>query len=198
MRRILLLAFAFTIGLVTACAQSDQELELQEAVQKALHAYSLDTIHASVEHGFVTLTGMVDLCQARLLADRTLSGIPGVKTIWDRVQVSGPTVPDRELKARVTRILADRLHKMGGLVGGLRYGSISAQVQDGAVTLTGNAATQFALPAIEDVAGVPGVKNVIDHVRRVGPFSTDWGSMGAAIGVSEAGAPPPPRSAKPQ
>jgi hyperosmotically inducible protein len=191
MRRILLLAFAFSLGLASASAQSDQELDA--AVQKALRAYSLDNIHASVEHGFVTLTGTVDLCRARVLADRTLSGIRGIAAIWDRVQVSGPTVPDRELKERVTQIIADRLHKMdgGGLGGGLHYGSISVQVQDGAVILTGSAASQFALPAIEDVAGMPGVKNVIDHVRRVAPTSTDWDSMGAAIGVSEIGTPPP-------
>ena len=168
MCRIIIFVFASALGLASASAQSDPKILAD--VQKALHAYSLDSIHASVQNGFVTLTGDVNLCQARVLADRTLSGIPGVIAILDRVQVTGPTFPDRQLKFQVSHIIANRSRKLGGW----QYGSISAHVQDGVVTLTGRAAPQLAYPAVELVAGVPGVKNVVDHVRRITPISPDW------------------------
>lgn len=158
MKWILLLALTFNSSLTCAFAQTDEEI--QAAVLKALSAYSLTSIHASVQKRSVSLTGSVNLCRDRLLAYETVSRIHGVKAIQDGIEVSGPLVPDAQLKPQIHKIIADRIRKLGDF----GVGSITARVHNGAVTLSGAAAPELAAPAINAIAGVVGVKNVIDHV----------------------------------
>jgi len=46
-------------------------------------------------------------------------------------------------------------------------GSMKAAVRDGSVTLSGTAARELTVPAINAIAGIPGVKEVIDNILRV-------------------------------
>lgn len=179
MGRTLILALTLTIGLNCASAQSDQDI--QAAVQKALHAYSLTTIESVVRNGSATLTGSVNLCTQRLLAVETAARIPGVKTIEDRIEVSGPVVSDQELKAEIHLIIADQIRKLGGF----GVGSMNAHVQHGVVILSGSAAVALVEPAIDAIAGTQGVKNVINHVHRMVPYDADWRSANPPIvGIS--------------
>lgn len=180
MRRILV-AFVLLLGLHSAIAQSDEVIEAN--AQRALKAYSITSIHLSVQHGLVTLTGSVALYRDRLLAEQTLSGIPGIKAIWDRVRVTGPAVPDGQLKAQVTRVIADRLRKLGGL----GFGSISARVRDGVVTLTGTATAKLAFPVIQKISEIAGVRNVIDHVQRVPDYDSGWPNAPDTVGAGAGG-----------
>lgn len=173
MRRILLLVLLFIpLNLTHAFGQTDTEI--QSAVQKAVHAYSLSGIQSSVQSGTVTLTGSVELYRRELLAIETVARIHGVKAIENSIVVCGPSIPDAQLKPQIDRIIADRIHKLGGF----GYGSMKADVKSGVVTLSGSAAPELALPAINAIASMKGVKNVIDHVQRVphtiwsGPQST--------------------------
>jgi osmotically-inducible protein OsmY len=170
-----------TAALSSGAAFGQSDAEVQITVQKVLRAYSLVTVHASVQKGAVVLGGVVGSCRERLLADETVKRIHGVKTLADGIEVSGPSVPDAELKTEIARIIADRIHKLGGF----GYGSIDAHVLDGAVTLSGTAAPELAMPAIDRIAGTVGVKNVIDRVIRVPHFEKIWRSKspGAAAGV---------------
>jgi osmotically-inducible protein OsmY len=88
----LLVGYVF---LVSQASLGQNDENIKSNVQKALSAYSIKSIHPSVQGGVVTLTGTVDLCRTKVLADQLTSGIRGVKSIWDRVEVSGPTVPDK-------------------------------------------------------------------------------------------------------
>ena len=178
MRLTLLLAVSMFLGSKPSFGQNDQNI--QANVQKALSAYSIKSIHSSVQRGVVTLTGSVDLCRTKILADELASGIPGVKSIWDRVEVSGPTVPDKELSKQIENLITDRIHRLGGF----GFGSISAQVHDGVVTLRGYAAPQLALPTTAAVAGIPGIKNLIDHIKPVPPVEAHWQSS-FEIGAGE-------------
>ncbi len=158
------LAFIFALNVTLLFAKSDGEI--QAAVQNALRAYSLAALDASVQSGAVALTGSVDSCRKRLLADRVVSRIHGVKTIQDSIEVSGPSVPDAQLKALIDKIIADRIRELGGF----GYGSMTAHLKDGAVTLSGGAAKELADPTIDQIAGIAGVKNVMNHVVRVPRF----------------------------
>jgi len=161
MRRILLLMLLFTLSLPDALGQSDEEIQV--AAQKAVRAYSLNGIQSSVQNGTVTLTGHVVLCLERLLAIETVKRIHGVKTIKDQIEVSGPRIPDAQLKAQIDRIVKDRIHKLGGF----GFGSIKVNVKESVVTLSGAAAPELAAPAINAIAGTLGVRNLIDNIVRV-------------------------------
>ena len=143
---------------------------IQANVQKVLSAYSIKSIHTSAQGGVVILTGTVDLCRTKILADQLTSGIRGVKSIWDRVEVSGPAVPDKALSKEIKNLITERIRKLGGF----GFGSISAQVQDGVVTLRGYAAHQLALTTTAAVADIPGVKNLINHVKPIPPIEPYW------------------------
>ncbi len=129
MRLNLLLAAAVFLLSQTSFGQNDENIKVN--VQKCLIAYSIKSIHASVQGGVVTLTGSVDLYSTRFLADQLTSGVPGVKSVWDRVEVLSPNVPDEELSKQVKNLIADRIRRLGGF----GFGSISVNVKDGVVTL---------------------------------------------------------------
>lgn len=158
------LASIFALNAPFLFGQSDKKT--QAAVQDVLRAYSLPALNVSVQGDSVTLKGSVDSCRKRLLADQVVSRIHGVKTIQDSIEVLGPIVPDAQLKTQIDKIIKDRIRKLGGF----GVGSIAAIVKDGAVTLSGSAAKELAGPAIDDIAGIVGVKNVIDHVLLVPRF----------------------------
>ncbi len=123
MRLHLLIAAAVVFVSQISSAQSDEII--QTNVQKALEAYSIKTISASVNGGVVTLTGLVALCSRKILADQLTSGVPGVKSIWDRVEVAGPNVADNELRDQISNLIKDRIRKLGGF----GFGSISVETK---------------------------------------------------------------------
>lgn len=170
MRLNLLLAATVLLLSQTSFGQDDENTRVN--VQRCLRAYSIKSIQASVRGGVVTLTGSVALYRTRLLADQLTSGVQGVKTIWDQVEVSGPNVPDEELSRQIKKLIADRIGKLGGF----GFGSISVNVKDGVVTLSGYAAPQLAYPTTTSIGDIPGVKNLIDHVKPVPRSEPHWQS----------------------
>ena len=172
MLRSLAIALTFIFTLNVTCVFAESDSKIQVSARNALRAYSLTTLHASVQKGSVILKGSVNSCRTKLLADEVVSRIHGVKTIQDGIVVLGPRVPDGQLAIQVNRIIADRIHKLGGF----GYGSMTADVQNGAVTLSGTAAPEVADPAVDKIAGVIGVKNVIDQVHRIARFEPHWQS----------------------
>ena len=170
MKGILLLACTLAVGLSPASGQSDQEM--QAVVQRARRAYSLPAIESSVQNATLVLTGSVNLCRDRLLAVQTVGQIHAAKAIDDRIQVLGPRVSDDQLKDQVDRIIAARIHRLGGF----GFGSMTARLKDGVVTLTGTAATKLAEPAIAAIASLPGVTNIVDQVGRIPDYDANWHS----------------------
>ena len=170
MRLSLLLAATVFLLSQTSFGQNDDNIEV--IVQKCLIAYSINSIHASVQGGVVTLTGSVDLYSTKVPCRSVGERSSRCKSIWDRVEVSGPNVPDEELNKQVKNLIANRIRRLGGF----GFGSISVSVKNGVVTLSGYAAPQLAFPTKTAVGDIPGVKNLIDHVKLVPPSEPHWQS----------------------
>jgi osmotically-inducible protein OsmY len=177
MRSSFLIAVLLFLVSTALFGQSDEAI--QASVRKALSAYSIKSIHPSVEKGVVTLTGSVNLCSTRIFADQLASRIRGVQSIRDGVQVLGPVVPDEKLTTQIDKLVADRIRRLGGF----GFGSIAANVNHGVVTLSGYAAPQLTLPTVAAVGDIPGVKNLIVHIELIPPVRPGWDDSGALSGA---------------
>jgi len=177
MRSSFLIAILMFLVPAAMFGQSDEDV--QASVRKALNAYAIKSIHPSVQNGVVTLTGSVDLCGTRIFADQLASRVRGVQSIRDGVQVLGPVVPDEKLTRQINKLVADRIRKLGGF----GFGSISAKVDHGVVTLSGFAATQLTIPTVAAVGDIPGVKNLIVHIELIPPIRPGLNDWGASVGT---------------
>lgn len=124
----------FILAVVASCAPSDKDV--MESVQKTLSANAaLSPVNASVEKGIVTLTGEVDSNELKNLAETSVTGIQGVKSVVNSVTVKpqGPT-PEEMKKAADDALLT----KVNENFATYKIEGITATVSDGIVTLTGN------------------------------------------------------------
>ena len=117
-----------------------------------------DDIKVESKNGVVTLTGVVSGSARKLLAEMTVTVMPGVKKVDNRLTVKGeePTADsDAWINDKVQTTLA--LHRS------VEDSKIEVSVKDGIVTLKGVAASQskkeLATAYAEDVEGVKNVKN---------------------------------------
>jgi hyperosmotically inducible protein len=117
-----------------------------------------DDIKVESRNGVVTLSGVVAGPARKLLAEMTVTVMPGVKKVDNRLTVKGeePTAnSDAWIKDKVETTL--ELHRS------VNDSKIEVSVKDGIVTLTGIAASQakkeLATAYAEDVEGVKDVKN---------------------------------------
>jgi osmotically-inducible protein OsmY len=123
-----------------------------------------DEIKIESKDGNVTLTGIVADNFDQLLAQETLSGIPGVKSVDNRLEVKGepPTAnSDAWIRNKVKNTLL--FHRS---VSGFRT---DVNVKDGIVTLRGEAYSQaqkeLTTEYAKDVEGVKEVKNEMTVAR---------------------------------
>jgi len=119
-----------------------------------------DDIKIESKDGVVTLTGVVAGPARKLLAEMTVTVMPGVKSVDNRLTIKGdePTAnSDAWIKDKVETTLA--LHQ------NVNDSKIEVSVKDGVVTLKGAAVNQakkeLATAYAEDVEGVKDVKNEI-------------------------------------
>jgi hyperosmotically inducible periplasmic protein len=116
-----------------------------------------DDIKISSKNGVVTLTGVVSYESRKALAQETVAGLPGVKSVDNRLGIKGasPTPnSDAWLSERVRTALLFHRNVSG---------STTVHVQDGIVTLRGEASSQaqkeLTTEYAKDVEGVKDVKN---------------------------------------
>jgi osmotically-inducible protein OsmY len=117
-----------------------------------------DDIKIESKNGAVTLTGIVSEEFHRSLAQETVAGLPGVKSVDNRLEIKGaaPTAnSDAWLKEKVhTTLLFHR---------SVSYLKTEVDVKDGIVTLRGNAESQaqkdLTTEYAKDVEGVKDVNN---------------------------------------
>lgn len=159
----LTLMFAATL-LLGACTPTPTSSDTDgrvEASAKKTYVYRThlkdDNIKISAKDGIVTLTGTVAAESHRTLAQDTVEGLPGVKSVDNRLEVNGERAEDHSDKwigAKVKTSLW--FHR-----------SVSSQtgvdVRDGLVTLNGTAASQaqkdLTTEYANDVEGVKSVNN---------------------------------------
>ena len=116
-----------------------------------------DDIKVDSKDGIVTLTGTAIDESHKALAEDTVQGLPGVKSVENRLQVKAPEAPvmsDDWISAKVKFALF--FHRSVSA-------STQVHVKDGVVTLSGFAANQaekdLATAYAKDVEGVKGVDN---------------------------------------
>jgi BON domain len=95
----------FLLAAISIATPAFAQDQTTAAVQKALHSDAFRQIHASVDHGTVTLNGAVDLYSTKFLTERQVSRVHGIVAIRDEVQVGEPTLPDRELHQRLIQAI---------------------------------------------------------------------------------------------
>src|SRR5258708_26131596 len=82
-----------------------EENSITAAAQARLNKKQYKDIHVSVENGVATLTGTVDLAEYKLDAAKSVLHAKGVVAVRNQIEVSGPTVPDQELQAKLSKKL---------------------------------------------------------------------------------------------
>ncbi len=140
-------------------SQMDDRIELSAKQSYLFRTYLKDDdIKIQSRDGAVTLTGIVAENFNKALAQETVAGLPGVKSVDNRLEVKGapPTAnSDAWLRDKVKFTLL--FHRS------VRAGTTEVDVKDGIVTLRGDAASQaqkdLTTEYAKDVEGVKEVNN---------------------------------------
>ena len=120
----------FFIASLASCKQKVSDADLKTSVDNAIAANaSLSGASTNVNDGVVTLTGEVKDDAAKASAETVAKGVKGVKSVVNNLTVAPPPAPvvitaDDPLKASVDATIKT-------------YPGVSATIQDGVVTLTG-------------------------------------------------------------
>ena len=150
----------------------EPQLNLDSRLQSAvLDALALDGCVASadigvgVREGVVSLTGEVDSLVKRTRAARAVEGVPGVRSVANDIAV--------RLRQDQRRTDSDIAHEaVSALVADdeVPDRTIKPRVQDGWIWLVGEAdgegQRRAAMRAVENIAGVKGVTNVVRLKQR--------------------------------
>ena len=140
-----------------------------------------DDIKIQSKDGAVTLTGTVAEEPNIMLAQVTVEGLPGVKSVDNQLKLKdepGTGSPDALISARVKLVLLSHRN--------LNAGKTDVQVKDGIVTLSGEAENQAQIDLtteyIRDVEGVKDVKNdmTVSEVEKT--MGEKAGDVGKKIG----------------
>jgi osmotically-inducible protein OsmY len=140
------------------------DTEIAQAVRRALEDDVFvpdEDIETTVSNGWVTLTGDVQHYRQREDAERAIFRIRGVRGITNTLTVHAHEIPPYVIREAIEEALERRAEREAH--------RIRVQVEDGAVTLTGEVHTWPERRAVVGAAGhAPGVRSVIDHLRYAG------------------------------
>lgn len=120
----------FLFVATTSCNSKAKDSDIKTDVDKAIASNStLSGVSVSVKEGVVTLSGEVKDEATKSSAATTASGVKGVKSVTNNLSVTPPPAQvtitaDDPLKASVDNTIK-------------AYSGVSASIQDGVVTLTG-------------------------------------------------------------
>jgi osmotically-inducible protein OsmY len=157
---LMLAVVALLVTSMPVCAsEMDDRIESSARKSYVFKTYlSGDDIKIQSKDGAVTLTGMVSEEFHKSLASETVAGMPGVKSVDNRLELKGapPTAnSDAWLRAKVKTTLL--FHQS------VSSGKTEVDVKDGIVILRGEAASQaqkeLTTEYARDVEGVKDVKN---------------------------------------
>lgn len=138
----------------------------QRDAEAHLNKSEFNDVRVSVDNGIATLTGSVNLYEYKVDAARRVLHARGVQAVRNLINVSGPTISDKQLRDKLAdEITYDRVGY------GVAFNAITVSVHDGVVTLGGHARTYVDRDsAIALVNTTPGVKDVISDIQ-VDPVS---------------------------
>ena len=158
-------ALTAVLSIPAAFAQQS-DADLQASVQKALGNSSFKGVQVSVQGGEATLTGSVDVYDAKARADQKAHHVKGIVGVRNEIQVAGADVPDAQLQDKLVKAVSyDRVGY------GIVFNNLMVGVENGAVTIDGKVRDYSdRSSAIAIVETTPGVKDVIDEID-VAPVS---------------------------
>lgn len=148
-------------------ADAAGDAQLQAAVQKKINGSKFKNVTIQVSNGTVKLGGTVELYAYKEQADDKAHHVKGVTGVDNEIQIQGKTVSDGQLQQQIGRKVAyDRIGWPDNA-----FNNITVGVQDGVVTLGGNASVPWAAADAAAIArNTPGVKDVVDDIQ-VAPVS---------------------------
>ena len=124
-----------------------------------------DDIKIQSKDGAVTLTGIVSEESHKSLARETVAGLPGVKTVDNRLEVKGQRPAENSDAWLITKVKTTLLFHRS-----VSASATEVNVKDGIVTLRGDAVSQaqkeLTTQYAKDVDGVKDVKNEMVVVSK--------------------------------
>lgn len=168
--RVEMLIVSAVAVLMTAGSLFAQETDRRiESAFKSSYVFKAylkgDDIQVHSRDGVVTLTGTVSEETHLSLAVDTAAGLPGVKSVDNRLEVKGG-IPERNSDAWIRT----RVKTMLMLHGNLDGDKTEVAVKDGRVTLRGEASSLSAKALtteyVKDIEGVMGVDNEMTVAQR--------------------------------
>jgi hyperosmotically inducible periplasmic protein len=133
MKKIASITLVASMLFLLSCSPSDEQIN--QSVQTVLTSNaSLSPVSAMVKDGVVTLTGEVESETLKTLAETSVSGVKGVKSIVNSVTVKPPGPTPEELKKMADDSL---LQKVNANFATYKVTGVTATVADSIVTLTG-------------------------------------------------------------
>jgi len=122
-----------------------------------------DAVKLQVSQGVVTLTGTVANGYHKSLAEETVAGIPGVKSVDNRLEVQGQPPAENSDPWLAVKVRTALLYQRN-----VNLAAIQVEVADGQVTLSGEADSTAQKELTETVAKeVEGVKGVTSRIKVV-------------------------------
>ncbi len=178
-----LVAVAFALLAISApvyASKTDDDIELLARESYTFKTFLKDdNIKIESKDGAVTLTGIVSEEPHKVLAQETVSSLPGVKSVDNRLELKGESAArsaDALVRARVRLALMSHRN--------LSTTDADVYVKDGIVTLRGEATSlaqiDLTTKYIRDVEGVKDVKN--DMTVSKAPRTPAEKTMGEKVG----------------
>jgi osmotically-inducible protein OsmY len=136
--------------------------EIARAFLKTNPLYQ-EGITTTVYDGRVLLTGRVDTPEMKAEANRVASAVPGVRTLYDEVEVA----PAESIwNGAQDALIAARVRSQLVLDPDIRSGNYTIDAENGSVYLIGSARSPYELDRATRIARfVPGVKRVVSYVE---------------------------------
>ncbi|WP_306536500.1 BON domain-containing protein [Geobacter sp.] len=177
---LFLMAIAVTllaIGVPAHASKLDDRIESSAKKSYVFKTYLKDDkVKVDSEDGVVTLTGTVSEESHKSLAQETVAGLPGVKSIDNRLEVKGERPTDMSDAWLTTKVKSTLLYHRS--VSGFKT---EVNVKDGIVTLRGNAPSQAQKELTAEYArDIEGVKDVTNEIT-VTKSSKKTRTMGGKI-----------------
>ena len=180
MYRVFLMIAAVALLTISVCVHAskmdDERTELSAKQSYVFKTYlQADDIKIQSMDGVVTLTGTVSEESHRSLAQETVAGLPGVKTVDNGLEVKGESPEENSDVWLTTKVKAMLLF----------HRNVSAMTEvntkDGIVTLQGEATSQtqkdLTTEYAKDVEGVKDVKNEMTVIKTSQKAQTVGGKI---------------------
>jgi hyperosmotically inducible protein len=151
-----------SVGPSTNASGAQDQPDAAGAAKSKLNKSQFKNVQVSVDgNGIATLTGSVDLFEYKADAEKRVGKAKGINAVRNQIEVSGPTVSDDELKAK----LGEKLEYDRVGYGTTAFNAITIEVQN-AVTLGGHAYGYVDRDsAVSLVSTYPGVKEVVNEIE---------------------------------